>query len=147
MNTEHVHGDVTWALLEWPTSQLKRKGPVLFAGAPLQYDPMPVLRHLDTPQLWILGGEDADAPSAETIRRLRDLQHVGRPIVLAVYPHAEHGMYEVETKKDGTRVDTRNPDGYFGMMRDFILSGHLHGEYGHAVLHGAAIGASPRVND
>ncbi|MDE2054264.1 MAG: alpha/beta fold hydrolase, partial [Xanthomonadaceae bacterium] len=91
---KHVHGDVTWALLAWPAEELKQKGPELFAGVPLQYNPMPVLRNLDTPQLWILGGEDADTPSAETIKRLRGLQQSGRPITLAVYPHAEHGMYE-----------------------------------------------------
>jgi len=144
---KHVHGDVTWALLAWSTEELKQKGPVLFAGAPLQYDPMPVLRNLDTPQLWILGGEDADAPSAETIRRLRVLQHAGRPITLAVYPHAEHGMYEFETRQDGTRVDTRNPEGYFRMMCDFILSGRLHDKYGNAALHAAMPGAAGSPND
>jgi len=144
---KHVHGDVTWALLAWSTEELKQKGPVLFAGAPLQYDPMPVLRNLDTPQLWILGGEDADAPSAETIRRLRVLQHAGRPITLAVYPHAEHGMYEFETRQDGTRVDTRNPEGYFRMMCDFILSGRLQGKYGNAALHAAMPGAAGSPND
>ena len=132
---KHVHGDITWALLAWPAAELKQKGPILFAGVPVQYDPMPVLRNLDTPQLWILGGEDADAPSAETIKRLRGLQQAGRPITLAVYPHAEHGMYEFETKPDGTRVDTRNPEGYFAMMCDFILSGKVQGKYGNAVLH------------
>ncbi|MBN8736186.1 MAG: alpha/beta fold hydrolase [Xanthomonadales bacterium] len=132
---KHVHGDVTWVLLAWPAEKLKQEGPVLFACAPVQYDPMPVLRNLDTPQLWILGGEDADAPSAETIKRLRGLQQAGRPITLAVYPHAEHGLYEFETRPDGTRVDTRNPDGYFTMMRDFILSGTVQDKYGDAVLH------------
>ena len=132
---KHVHGDVTWALVAGPADELKQNGPILFAGVPLQYDPMPVLRNLDTPQLWILGGEDADAPSAETIKRLRGLQSSGRPITLAVYPHAEHGMYQFETKPDGTRVDTRNPEGYFAMMRDFILSGRVQEKYGDAVLH------------
>ncbi len=144
---KHVRGDVTWALLAWPAEKLKREGPALFAGVPLQYDPMPVLRHLATPQLWILGGEDADAPSAETIKRLRALQRAGRPIMLAVYPHAEHGMYKFEARKDGTRVDTRNPDGYFAMMRDFILSGRLQAKYGDAVLHDAAGSHSSRASD
>ena len=144
---KHVHGDVTWVLLAWPAEELEQKGPVLFAGAPLQYDPMPVLRNLDTPQLWILGGEDADAPSAETIKRLRALQRAGQPIALAVYPHAEHGMYEFETKQDGTRVDIRNPEGYFRMMRDFILSGRLHDKYGDAVLHTGQPGAAGGPSD
>jgi hypothetical protein len=122
---KYVHGDVTWALLGWPTEELKEKGPVLFAGVPLQYDPMPVLRNLDAPQLWILGGEDADAPSAETIKRLQALQKAGHSITLAVFPHAEHGIYEYETTAGDKRVDTRNPQGYFAMMRDFILRGRL----------------------
>ncbi len=139
---KHVHGDITWLLLEWPAEKLKQQGPVLLAGVPAQYDPMPVLRNLDTPQLWILGGEDADAPSAETIKRLRGLQRAGKPITLAVFPDAEHGIYEFEIKPDGSRADTRNPEGYFAMMRDFILSGRLQGKYGNAVLHAAAPGAA-----
>jgi uncharacterized protein len=30
---------------------------------------------------------------------------------------------------NGTRVDTRNPDGYFQMMRDFIMTGRLQKRY------------------
>lgn len=133
---KHVHGDITFALLAMTPDQLKQQGPVLLAGAPFQYDPMPVLRNLDTPQLWILGGEDADAPSVETGKRLLALQQAGRPITLAVYPDAEHGIYEFETKPDGSRVDTRNPAGYVDMMRDFILKGHLEtGPYGSSTIH------------
>jgi hypothetical protein len=135
---KHVRGDVTWALLAWPTRKLKQEGPLLFAGVPAQYDPMPVLRTLDTPQLWILGGEDADAPSGETIRRLRSLQETGRPITLAVFPHAGHGIYEFDTKPDGTRDDTHNADGYFRMMRDYILDGKLRDGYGNAILYRSA---------
>jgi uncharacterized protein len=135
---KYVRGDVTWVLLAWPTDELKQKGPALFAGAPLQYDPMPVLRNLDTRQLWILGSEDADAPSAETIKRLNKLQETGHQITVAVFPHAEHGIYEFETASDGTREDTRNSGGYFRMMRDYILDGKLHDNYGDAVLYRAS---------
>lgn len=136
---KYVRGDVTWALLAWPPEQLKQKGPVLFAGVPLRYDPMPVLRTLETPQLWILGREDADAPSAETIKRLRGLQSTGHPITLAVFPHAEHGIYDYETAAGGEREDTRNPQGYFAMMRDFILHGRLErAAYGSSTIYRSA---------
>lgn len=141
---KNVHGDVTFIFLTMSPDELKQKGPLYFIGAPLQYDPMPVLRHLDTPQLWILGGEDADAPSAETIKRLRGLQASGQPITLAVFPHAEHGIYEFETEPDGSRADTRNSAGYFDMMRDYILDGKLHGSYGDAALYHASGKASDR---
>ena len=52
---------------------VREQGPALLAGVPAEYDPMPVLRNLDTPQLWILGEDDTEAPSAETARRLRAL--------------------------------------------------------------------------
>jgi uncharacterized protein len=127
---KHVHGDVSFFLLENPEAVVREKGPVLLAGIPADYDPMPVLRNLDVPQLWILGGDDTDAPSAETTRRLRELIGRGKPITLAVFPHAVHGIYEYETTAAGERVSTRNSDGYFAMMRDFILNGRIEGVYG-----------------
>jgi hypothetical protein len=39
----------------------------------------------------MLGGEDEDAPSAETARRLAALRAEGRPITTAMFPHAGHG--------------------------------------------------------
>lgn len=122
---KYVHGDIAFYLLETPEAKLREQGPVLLAGVPANYDPMPVLRNLDTPQLWILAADDHDAPSAETERRLRALQANGKPITVAVFPHTEHGIYEYEATADGKRVDTRNPEGYFAMMCDFILRGRL----------------------
>ena len=129
---KHVHGNITFYLLENPPEVVREQGPLLLAGVPAQYDPMPVLRNLDIPQLWILGEQDTDAPSAETMRRLSHLKSNGRPITVAVFPDADHGIYEFETDKDGERVSTRNPDGYFMMMRDFIIDGRLKSKYGTA---------------
>jgi len=129
-----IHGDVTWALLEKSPEELRVLGPKLFAGVPLHYDPQPVLRNLTVPQLWILGEDDVDAPSAETARRLRALSSAGHPISVAVFPHAEHGIYEYETAANGERLSTRQPDGYFRLMRDFILGATLEPSYGTAIL-------------
>lgn len=131
---KYVHGDITFALLEMSQAQLRERGPELLPHVPAQYDPMPVLRNLEVPQLWILGSDDTDAPSAETEHRLRALADEGKPIVTAVFPHADHGIYEYETKADGTRVSTRNPDGYFAMMRDFIRTGRVGKRYGTSVI-------------
>jgi pimeloyl-ACP methyl ester carboxylesterase len=128
----HVHGNIAFFVLETPAEKVREQGPLLLAGVPAQYDPLPVLRNLDTPQLWILGADDTDAPSAETARRLTALAAAGQPITTLVFPHADHGIYEYETKPDGTRVSTRNPDGYFALMRDFILDRRLRARYGSA---------------
>jgi pimeloyl-ACP methyl ester carboxylesterase len=63
---KHVHGDFSFYLLDNPEAVVREKGPALLAHVPADYDPMPVLRNLDTPQLWILGEDDTEAPSAET---------------------------------------------------------------------------------
>jgi uncharacterized protein len=125
-----LHGNVSFVILQRPAAELKELGPTLFPGAPLQYDPMPVLRNLQTPQLWLLGEDDIDAPSAETAKRLKGLAASGSPITTAMFRGAEHGMYEYEVALDGTRVSTRQPEGYFKMMMDFIRDGRLHGSYG-----------------
>lgn len=140
---EFVHGNVSFFVLQKPEAELRDVGPTLFPGAPMEYDPMPVLRNLQTRQLWILGEEDIDAPSAETVKRLRALVNAGSPISVAVFPRAEHGMYEFEIAPDGTRLSTRQPAGYFDMMRDFINgdfnSGDFKGRYGSADLGGPSL--------
>jgi hypothetical protein len=115
-----VRGNVTAYLLATPTETSRKEGPSLLEGVPAQYDPMPVLANLEVPQLWILGGEDRDAPPGETIRRLAVLRKSGRPITTVVFPGADHGMYEFETLPNGERVSTRQPEDYFTLMRDFI---------------------------
>src|SRR5262249_30229095 len=99
---------------------------------PFHYDPMPALRSGKVPQLWILGGEDYEAPSAETSRRIKSLIADGRPFTLAYYPRAAHGITLFETDAQGSRVSTRYAPGYFRMIRDFARDGGLHGSYGDA---------------
>jgi uncharacterized protein len=128
-----VHGDFAFFVLQEPSDEaLRALAPKFDWHVPFHYDPMPVLRQGKTPQLWILGGEDYDAPSAETSRRLKVLMGEGLPFTLAYYPNAEHGMTLFETGKDGKRLSTRYAPGYFRMMRDFAREGQLHGSYGDA---------------
>ena len=102
-------------------------------GTPFHYDPMPTLRSNTTPQLWILGGRDYEAPSAETSRRVRSLIGDGLPFTLAVYPQAEHGMTLFETAAgSGERLSTRYATDYFAMIRDFARNGEIKGNYGDA---------------
>ena len=127
-----VHGNFTYLLLPYTDAQLHGDTPLkkMAAATPFRYDPMPTLRASTTPQLWVLGADDLEAPSAETSRRIKSLIGEGRPFTLAVYPGAEHGMTEFEIGPDGERVSTRYAQDYFAMMRDFARDGRLHGAYG-----------------
>ena len=128
-----VHGDYTWFVLQQHTdAELRALASKFDWHTPFHYDPMLTLRADKTPQLWILDGEDYEAPSAETSRRIKSLIESGLPFTLALYPHAEHGMTLFGIQADGTRVSTRYAPGYFDMMRDFIRTGRLSGAYGDA---------------
>jgi uncharacterized protein len=144
-----VHGNFTYFILPYSGAELRQKANALLGaalggqlktfnfaemGTPFRYDPMPTLRAVKAPQLWILGEDDLEAPCAPTASRIKALGAQGRPITLAIFPHAEHGIYEFETKPDGERDDTRNADGYFAMLRDFAHDGRLKGPYGASVV-------------
>jgi pimeloyl-ACP methyl ester carboxylesterase len=127
---KYLHGNVTRFALSMPPEKLKAEVVPMLAGVEWNYDPMPVLREQTTPQLWILGEDDLEAPIAETASRLHRLAAEGRPFTVAVFPHTEHGIFEFETDTEGNRLDTRNPDGFFSMIHDFAAHGRLSGHYG-----------------
>jgi pimeloyl-ACP methyl ester carboxylesterase len=125
-----VHGNYTHFILPYTAAEAREKFKDSLPGTPFRYDPMPTLRAVKTPQLWILGEDDLEAPSAETSRRIKTLIVEGKPITLALFPHAEHGMTEYEIASNGERVSTGYAPGYFAMMRDFARNGRLSGSYG-----------------
>lgn len=127
-----VRGNFTHFILPLSAEEIRKVGAGFRFGTPWRYDPRPTLEALETPQLWVLGGQDLDAPSGETSRRLEALIAKGRPITLAVYPSAEHGMTEFEIAADGSRASTRYADGYYRLMRDFAAGKPLSPPYGDA---------------
>jgi uncharacterized protein len=129
-----LHGNFTFRVLPYTAAELREKGKNFGGVAQLLYDPMPTLRALEVPQLWILGEDDIPAPSAETSRRLNSLIADGKPITLALYPGAQHGLTQYETGPDGERIATRYSTGYFAMMRDFAQAGRLRGSYGSSLI-------------
>ena len=130
-----VHGDFLFIIMPLNQEQIidamtKELG--FSKTTPFHYEPMPALRASSTPQLWVLGSDDLEAPSAETARRIKSLIAQGKPYILAVYPGAEHGMTEYEVDAKGERLSTRFAPGYFQMMADFIRDGDIGEHYGKA---------------
>jgi len=129
-----LRGDYTHIFLSKSEAELRAMAPQFDWHIPWNYDPMPVLRSLRTPQLWVLGGEDYEAPSRETRKRLNSLIARGSDCTIAYYRNAEHGMTLFEVDAKGERISTRYAPGYFQMLRDFSLHGTLSGQYGDAEL-------------
>lgn len=125
-----LRGNMTRLILPYSEKDLREQGPAYLFGTPWHYDSMPVLRAVMASQLWILGEDDLEAPSAETGRRIRSLAAQGRPVTLAIFQHAEHGMTNYELSRSGERVSTRVAAGYFAMLRDFMRDGRLGDAYG-----------------
>lgn len=130
--------------LEFPMSEEERRarGPVHVVGTPFHYDAIAVLRRLRTPQLWLLGGSDEDAPPDETLRRLGALQQQGLPIHTVLFPHAEHGMTDVAVTADGKRESLRYPAGYLDAIVAFAHGEALPDAMGDAVVRKGRDGAA-----
>jgi pimeloyl-ACP methyl ester carboxylesterase len=62
-----------------------------FSG-PGGYDPVPVLRSVATPTLWLLGLDDRSIPVTTTIENLKVLRAAGRPFEWRTYPDLGHGL-------------------------------------------------------
>jgi hypothetical protein len=129
---KYVHGDFVFFILPLDKAQIDEAVKQFDFQTPFRYEPMPVLRRSTTPQLWVLGSDDLDAPSAETAKRIKSLIADGRDYTLAIYPGAEHGMTEYELNAKGERISTRYAPGYFQMMADFIRNGRIGAHYGGA---------------
>jgi hypothetical protein len=133
-----VHGDFLFFILPLDQAQIidamTKDLNFVEARTPFRYEPMPTLEASTTAQLWVLGSDDLEAPSAETARRIKSLISQGKPYTLAVYPGAEHGMTEYEIDANGERVSTRFAPGYFQMMADFIRNGRIKDHYGNAAI-------------
>ena len=128
-----VHGDFLFFIMPLDQKQIiDAIAEFGLHGTPFRYEPMPALRASTTPQLWVLGTDDLEAPSAETAKRIKSLIADGKDYALAVYPGAEHGMTEYQLNAKGERVSTHFAPGYFQMMADFIRDGRIGGHYGNA---------------
>lgn len=130
-----VHGDFLFFILPLDKQQIidaAAKEFSFLSTTPFHYDPMPAFTASTTPQLWILGSDDLEAPSRETSERIDSLIAEGKDFTLAIYPGAEHGMTEYELDSKGERLSTRYAPGYFQMMADFIRNGRIANHYGKA---------------
>jgi hypothetical protein len=128
-----IDGEYSGDMLRMSDADLRRIGRARFDNLELiwDYDSAAALRKLKVPLLWVLAGEDRDAPIGETRAVLSKLIAAGRPIEVYLFPDTDHGIMEFRTNPDGTRTPTRITDGYLKLLADWI-KGDVRGNYGRA---------------
>jgi pimeloyl-ACP methyl ester carboxylesterase len=132
-----VGGDYTGPLVATPAAEMGKVRALFdtyLAGIDLQYDPEPALEHARAPTLFILAGEDTEAPHEATEAVLRRLQAAGAPIDVAVFPHADHGLIAVDGPLEAHKYLGRLAPGYLDLLADWISHRRFRGPYGAAEL-------------
>ena len=99
-------------LLTRDCQEIVAYGPDFFDPDWAFYDSVAVMEQVSVPVLWLIGGEDREAPPEKTIAVLDSLRRAGKPFETRIFPHADHGIVEFE-EKDGERRYTRYSEGYY----------------------------------
>ena len=84
------------------------------------YDPVPTVKRLQTPSLWIFGGEDSSMPSQDSITKLEEIQELGRPIEIEVFPGAEHGILLFTGESSSDRKYLGYAPGYLDLQVEWM---------------------------
>lgn len=128
-----IAGEHSGAMLRMSNEELRRVGRARFDNLELiwDYDALAALNKLDAPLLWVLAGEDREAPIETTRGALLGLAKAGKPVDVYLFPDTDHGMFEYRTNADGSRSGTRITDGYLKLLGDWI-KGTARGPYGRA---------------
>jgi len=128
-----IEGEYSGAMMRMDDATLRRIGRARFDNLELiwDYDAVAALKKLDSPLLWVLAGEDREAPIETTRAALTDLAAAGWPVDVYLFPETDHGMFEFTTDAGGERHITRITDGYLKLLGDW-MKGEVAGRYGRA---------------
>jgi uncharacterized protein len=89
---------------------------------PTGFDPVPFIRQMRTPAVWIFGGKDESVPVDLSVEALKGLQKEGYPFELIWFPKGQHVMWETTngSRQQMPLIDRFVP-GYFETMSRWIL--------------------------
>ncbi|MEI4505378.1 alpha/beta hydrolase [Sphingopyxis sp. CCNWLW253] len=126
-----IAGEHSGAIARMSNDELRRVGRARFDNLELiwNYDAFAALKKLGAPLLWVLAGEDREAPIETTRGALLGLAKAGKPVDVYLFPQTDHGMWEYTTDANGERQITRITDGYLKLLADWIKR-DVRGAYG-----------------
>ncbi|MGL6289309.1 MAG: alpha/beta hydrolase family protein [Silanimonas sp.] len=84
----------TGVFLRYSSAEIRANGPALAQGFDFGFEPRPLIETMQARQLWLLGGQDTQAPNRDTQAILEAIRRDGRKLDVVVFPHAEHGLVE-----------------------------------------------------
>jgi len=105
-----------------PTLTEEEVDAAVLAAGPGGVDPIPWVRALRMPMLWVYGGLDQHIPPRLSARRLAPIaSEPGRDFTVETFPRANHALVETQTglTAEMLRSDTFAP-GLFGRVRDWL---------------------------
>lgn len=108
----------TGLFLRFSSAEIRAVGPSMAQGLSFDYEPLPVICSIKARQLWLLGGQDKQAPNANTLRILKDLQRLEKDVTVVVFPEADHGLIE-KIEVNGKTVLAYST-GKFDIVADWI---------------------------
>jgi dienelactone hydrolase len=63
-------------------------------AGPSGFDPLPYIKKMQTPGLWLYGGGDKSIPTDRCVAILEDLKAQGKNFTITVFPGAGHGLVD-----------------------------------------------------
>ena len=129
--SQKIRGEYSGEILRMTDDELRRLGRARVDNVELiwDYDAVAALKRVNVPILWVLAGEDREAPIETTRGALLQLKKAGKPIDLYLFPDTDHGMVEFVANPDGSRRMTRITEGYLRLLGDWIKAS-TSGTYG-----------------
>ena len=130
---ELIKGSYSGVFVGMSADELRTNGVPQFNDLDIDWtlDPMQVMRGVEAPQLWVLAGEDREAPLELSLDRLSALRKEGRDITIYIFPDTDHGMLEFAQQPDGTRRYGRVTQGFYDLIADWVQGEELK-QYGKA---------------
>jgi uncharacterized protein len=94
------------------------------ATAPSGVDPMPAIRAMRIPAIWLFGGKDRIVPSRLCVERLDPVaREPGRDFAYRVFPGGTHGLLFTENGLIAEQErSSRFVEGYFATIRDWLAA-------------------------
>ena len=100
LSEENYFSSLTGEGAEVPKRSRAEIAALMKAHKPTGFDPIPFVRQMRIPSVWIFGGNDDSVPVDLSIDALHALQKEGYPFELAWFPMGNHQLWETS---DGSR--------------------------------------------